>query len=190
VNTVNKSEPARPWWLLPTGHLKPLWWIGIAAVLFGIDYITALYSLLPALYVIPVTMAAWYSGRRAALALAVGIPLTHIAVVLVRGTPPEPLAQFVAMSLVRGAVILVMALWFARLSEHERELQRHVQTLEGLLHICSFCKNIRNQEGTWERLEKVISERSDAHFSHGYCPQCIRTHYPHFSDDVAPGTLT
>ena len=106
---MNKPALARPWWLLPTGRLNPLWWIGIAGVLFGIDYVTALYSLLPALYVIPVTMAAWYSGRRPALALAIGIPLTHVAFVVARGTPLEPLAQFVAMSIIRGAVILVMA---------------------------------------------------------------------------------
>ena len=82
------------------------------------------------------------------------------------------------MTVLRGAVIMVMALWFARLSEHEHELQRHVQTLEGLLTICSFCKNIRNKDGQWERLEKVISERSDATFSHGYCPTCVKTQYP------------
>ena len=76
-----------------------------------------------------------------------------------------------------------MALWFARLSEHEHDLQRRVQTLEGLLTICSFCKNIRTSDGQWERLEKVISERSEATFSHGYCPACIKAQYPGFNRD-------
>ena len=71
-----------------------------------------------------------------------------------------------------------MALWFARLSEHERALRRHVQRLEGLLPICSFCKSIRNKSGEWETLETFISTRSEAEFSHGFCADCGRTHYP------------
>ena len=175
--------------MLPPGRLHPLWWIGISGLLLGIDYFTGLYSLLPALYLIPVTLAAWYSGLWPALLLAIGTPLAHVAVVVARGTSSEPLAPFVAMTAIRGAVIIVMALWFVRLSHHERQLQRHVQTLEGLLHICSFCKNIRNTDGQWEPLEKVISARSEAHFSHGYCPDCIKTQYPHLSDDAPRQSL-
>ena len=175
---MNKPAFARPWWLLPPGRLHPLWWIGFSALLLAVDYSTGLFSVLPALYVIPVTLAAWYSGLWPAMALAVATPLAHVVFVLARGTPPEPLPALIAMTVLRGGVIMVMALWFARLSEHEHELQRHVQTLEGLLTICSFCKNIRNKDGQWERLEKVISERSDATFSHGYCPTCVKTQYP------------
>ena len=49
--------------------------------------------------------------------------------------------------------------------------------LEGLLPICSVCKSIRNEAGKWESLEAFISERSDADFSHGLCPECLRRHY-------------
>jgi hypothetical protein len=93
----------------------------------------------------------------------------------------------IAATAFRGAVITVMALWFARLSELEQALRQHVQTLEGLLPICSFCKKIRNEAGQWERLEKFISTRSDARFSHAYCPACMKTHYPDLGDEtVAP----
>lgn len=66
---------------------------------------------------------------------------------------------------------------FARLAEFERSLERRVKVLEGLLPICSFCKNIRNEAGEWERLEKYISLRSEAEFSHGICPSCNEKHY-------------
>jgi len=92
------------------------------------------------------------------------------------------MATLVAATTIRGAVVIAMALWFARLSEHERELYRHVQTLEGLLPICSFCKSIRNESGEWERLERFISERSEAQFSHAFCPSCWKTHYPELGD--------
>jgi hypothetical protein len=77
-----------------------------------------------------------------------------------------------------------MALWIARLSEHERALTRYVQRLEGLLPICAFCKSIRNTDDQWEPLETFISTRSDAEFSHGFCPTCVKTHYEHLSADV------
>jgi len=92
------------------------------------------------------------------------------------------MATLVATTTIRGAVVIAMALWFARLSEHERELHRQVQTLEGLLPICSFCKKIRNESGEWERLETFIAERSEAQFSHAFCPSCWKTHYAELGD--------
>jgi hypothetical protein len=180
---VNKPALSTPWWLLPPGRLHPLWWIGIGFLLLGLGYLTGLDTQFPTVYVIPVALAAWYSGRWPALALAVGLPLAHVAFLMTRPTPPEPLAGLVAMTIVRGVIILVMGLWFARLSEHERELHRHVSTLEGLLPICAFCKSIRNEAGDWEHLETFISNRSEAQFSHCFCPSCAKTHYPDYADE-------
>jgi hypothetical protein len=177
-DAMNKQPLARPWWLLPLGRLPALWWIGVAGLLIWIDYLTGPDSQFPVVYVIPVSLAAWYSGRWPALAFAVAMPLVHIGFLLAVWKEPGAVGTLVAMTAIRGVVIIVMALWFARLSEHERDLHRHVQTLEGLLPICSFCKNIRNSAGEWERLETFVSERSDARFSHGFCPSCWKTHYP------------
>ena len=168
----------RPWWLLPPGRLNPLWWVAVTGILLAIDYATALYDQFPVGYVIPVALAAWYSGRRPALAQAIVTPLIHLMFQLVLWKQTGDLALLLFQTVLRTAGIVVMALWFARLSKHERELHRHVETLEGLLPICAFCKSIRNDAGEWERLEKFISKRSDAQFSHGFCPACEKTHYP------------
>jgi hypothetical protein len=183
VPDAASAQPfGRPWWLLPSRRLRPLWWIGIAAVLLWIEYVTGLYTEFPVVYVIPVSLAAWYSGRWPALTLAIVMPLVHVVFLAARGTQPGTLTALAATTIFRGAVIAMMALWFARLSEHERALDRRVQTLEGLLPICSFCKKIRNKAGVWERLESYISERSDAQFSHSFCPSCGATHYPGIAD--------
>jgi hypothetical protein len=50
-----------------------------------------------------------------------------------------------------------------------------------MLPICSFCMNIRNDAGEWERMETYISRRSEAQFSHGVCPSCTARHYPDIS---------
>jgi DNA-binding response OmpR family regulator len=58
-----------------------------------------------------------------------------------------------------------------RVRELEEALSR-VKTLQGLLPICSYCKKIRNDRNYWQQVEGYISEHSEAHFSHGICPEC------------------
>ncbi len=69
------------------------------------------------------------------------------------------------------------------LSQRIRVLQKIVVTnLGGLLPICMNCKNIRDESGSWVRLEEYISDRSEADFSHGICPNCFEKLYPeHFA---------
>jgi PAS domain S-box-containing protein len=56
-----------------------------------------------------------------------------------------------------------------------------IRALSGLLPICAACKKIRNDKGYWEQLETYISDRSDADFSHGICPECLKILYPKFN---------
>jgi len=35
-----------------------------------------------------------------------------------------------------------------------------------------YCKKIRDNKESWQRLEEYISYHSEAHFSHGICPEC------------------
>jgi PAS domain S-box-containing protein len=62
-----------------------------------------------------------------------------------------------------------------------RELQDalgRVKTLAGLLPICASCKKIRDEGGRWNMLESYIENHSQAHFTHGFCPECARQLYP------------
>jgi CHASE3 domain sensor protein len=62
--------------------------------------------------------------------------------------------------------------------EHEKligELQRaltEVKTLSGMIPICGWCKNVRNDTGYWSTVEQYVHSHSDATFSHGMCPSC------------------
>ncbi len=53
-----------------------------------------------------------------------------------------------------------------------------IKTLQGILPICSFCKNIRNDEGYYEQIETYIHKHSGVDFSHTICPHCLKEHYP------------
>ncbi len=48
-----------------------------------------------------------------------------------------------------------------------------IKILRGIIPICSYCKHIRNDEGSWEMMEAYITENSQAEFSHGICPDCF-----------------
>jgi hypothetical protein len=55
-----------------------------------------------------------------------------------------------------------------------------IKQLEGILPICSYCKKIRNEENRWQNVEAYISNHSIAEFSHTFCPECCRKHYPEY----------
>lgn len=54
------------------------------------------------------------------------------------------------------------------------------QSLNGLLPICSHCKKVRDDHGSWEPIESYITERSNLFFSHGICPECLTIHYSEY----------
>lgn len=55
-----------------------------------------------------------------------------------------------------------------------------IKTLRGIIPICSNCKQIRNDEGIWSKIEKYISDHSEAKFTHGICPKCAQNLYPEY----------
>jgi PAS domain-containing protein len=61
-----------------------------------------------------------------------------------------------------------------------------VKQLTGFIPICASCKKIRDDQGYWNQIEKYISDHSEAQFSHGICPDCMKKLYPEIFDDV-PG---
>jgi PAS domain S-box-containing protein len=67
-----------------------------------------------------------------------------------------------------------------------RELQdtlAKVKQLSGMLPICSSCKQIRNDKGYWSQVEVYIRDNSEAEFTHGICPECMKKLYPDFADN-------
>lgn len=64
-----------------------------------------------------------------------------------------------------------------RVAQRLLGLREHVKQLEGLLPICSFCKRIRDDANEWKQIEKYITQRSEARFSHSICPECSKEHF-------------
>ncbi len=62
----------------------------------------------------------------------------------------------------------------ARLRELEAAASE-VKSLRGILPICGYCKRIRDDKNYWNQVERYVSARSEATFSHGICPDCYET---------------
>lgn len=54
-----------------------------------------------------------------------------------------------------------------------RDALSEVRTLRGLVPICASCKKIRGDDDTWVPVEQFVQERSEASFTHGFCPACL-----------------
>lgn len=66
-----------------------------------------------------------------------------------------------------------------------QEALAKVKTLSGLLPICAWCKNIRNDQGYWQAVEQYVGEHTTAEFTHGICPDCIKKYYPELEEEVS-----
>lgn len=96
------------------------------------------------------------------------------------------------MNRIQGAVVINQDITEAKRLEKEREdligsleaAQANIKILSGLLPICASCKKIRDEKGAWEQMERYIHSHSEADFSHGICPDCMRKLYPEYSPNI------
>jgi PAS domain S-box-containing protein len=56
----------------------------------------------------------------------------------------------------------------------------NIKSLKGMIPICSSCKKVRNDRGSWQMVEEYICEHSEADFSHGICDDCLHRLYPDY----------
>jgi hypothetical protein len=65
-----------------------------------------------------------------------------------------------------------------------KDLQKkYEKVLSGFIPICASCKNIRDEDGVWHQIETYVQKRTEARFSHGICPVCLKKLYPHFKEN-------
>ncbi len=100
--------------------------------------------------------------------------------------------RFIIVSIVLFAGILSqhMANKISKAYEKERMITekleasiKEIKLLHGILPICASCKKIRDDKGYWDEVEAYIEKNSEAQFSHGICPDCIKKLYPEYSQE-------
>jgi PAS domain S-box-containing protein len=58
------------------------------------------------------------------------------------------------------------------------EARAREEALAGLIPICMDCKQVRNDRGFWDHLERYLSTQARAQFSHALCPACLARRCP------------
>ena len=165
-------------------------WIALSiAVLVG-DYFAGPNIQIPILFLVPVSLASWYSGRRWGLALAIAMPIVRFSYVIIWNNE-SVLFELAVNNIIRIAVLSLFAFFLGRTALERKALSKQICMLEGLLTVCSCCKKIQNEKEQWEPMEKYISEHSEADFSHGLCPECLEKYYSSYFKDTQekPGAV-
>lgn len=80
--------------------------------------------------------------------------------------------QIAALAKLSRTVVEVLEL--RRVSAQLAEAVENVKVLTGLLPICGYCREVRNDDGYWQTVDHYVREHSDLKFTHGVCPECLR----------------
>ncbi|MCB0354762.1 MAG: hypothetical protein KDD64_14600 [Bdellovibrionales bacterium] len=156
-------------------------WPPLVLTILFLDYLAGPIIHFPVTFLIPIGLATWLSGRRWGYSLAVLFALTRIFFYLSWEVERSEL-DLALNAGIRLVVFILFVYMLSWIRDHVLSLQREVRLLSGLLPICSYCKKIRDKEQHWQSLERYISDHSEASFSHGICPECLRQHFPEFAE--------
>jgi hypothetical protein len=168
---------SRAMWSLPLPtKVHPVALAALAIAILSLDLLTGPYIQVAILFVFPVALATWKHGRRCGSLVAAALPLMRLPFFFFVWRVPSSWALEAADTAIDLVVLLLLVQLIGYLARQRLE----IQVLEGMLPICGFCKRIRDETGGWLQLERFIAERSEATFSHTFCPECGRTHYVEF----------
>ncbi len=149
----------------------------MSAAVVWMDIVISPFIFFPILFVAPVGCAAWFLGRAAGLGTAVSVIAARFWVLVAYDDQVMPLWAAALNTLIRLVLFLGFAYLVSKIADQKHDLEHRVEELEGILPICAFCKKIRDDEGKWEQLERYVTERSAAEFSHSVCAECEVLHY-------------
>lgn len=142
------------------------------AIISLLDYLSGYELSFFLFYFVPITLAAWFYGIRAGLAIsALATICWYSSYHLSGGVFPSAFVEGWNTTM-RLIAFVILAGVVARLSQEMKKLQ-------SLLPMCGSCKKIRNDAGYWEQLEDYFRPRARTSFMHCMCPDCAeRFHTP------------
>ena len=135
-----------------------------------VDYETGPIIEFPLVYLVPISMAAWFGGRTWGLVLAVVLPLCRLYFRTI-WNPPWTFVESSVNAAIRITVFASFAWLIDRTAYQMREL-RHTRLLETMLGVCSVCRSIRNQRSdAWQSIEDYARDHPEE-MQPDVCPDC------------------
>ena len=177
TNSTPESPPSVLTRFFLAARLHRVTYVLMSGGILLLDLLTGSFLMLTILFVVPVSLSAWFCSARFAFGISILLPIGRILIAaFVKYTFPLP--YIIANAFINTAVLFLMTFIASRAREASA-LRSRVRVLEGILPICAFCKNIRDVNGNWIKIESYITNRTEAQFSHGFCPSCGQKHYGH-----------
>lgn len=108
---------------------------------------------------------------------------TALALQLIGGGTPQQRYDFVQVlgdvevSFFMVALFVSVLVAYLRLGNQElREALADVQQLSGMLPICAWCHNVRDDQGYWTKIEQYFKEHH-VEVTHSICESCQQKHF-------------
>jgi len=161
--------------LLKKRKFQLISWIILSFLVLVADYFTGPIIQFPIVYIFPIVFVTWFNGRRWGFLFACILPFARIFFYFLCIVPWSSLE--VVVNVVIRIIVFSLIVLLVDGEVKRRVLLKESRVLRGILPICSFCKKIRTENNIWIPLEEYINEHSEAEFSHGLCPDCLREHY-------------
>jgi hypothetical protein len=130
-----------------------------------LDLVTGPFLQFPILFVIPVTLAAWYNSARLAYALAALLPFGQLLIAAYVDNP-FPFVYIAVNCLIRIAVLVLIAFLVSRTARKTGDLQEQTETL---IRMCAWSRSIEYQ-GQWISFEQYLKRRFNIETTHGISP--------------------
>ena len=163
-----------PWWFG-----KPLFWLAMAGLLVTFDYLSGPFIRFPVMFLIPILGLTLFVNRRWGYATAVLLPVMRLAIVRIYWN--EQYGWF--ENVVNFCIYVFVFLLMVELMDRIREQAREIRTLREILPVCSFCRRIRAEDGSWHPFEQYLTDHVETKISHGLCRECMEKHYGQFLKD-------
>jgi hypothetical protein len=77
-----------------------------------------------------------------------------------------------------GICVVITLIVLVLINAAVNAYQKRIETLRGIVPICSYCKQIRDDKGYWNKVEEYVARHTEAKFSHSICPACMEEHFP------------
>lgn len=164
-------------------YSRAVFWLGlvIAAVTLGLNLMRPTGSGLPLrspLLVLAILYFAMPDEPRRQFVAPLGLSAGLVAMRLtfLYGGGIDVGGDVVAI-VVLNAIGILAVMRRVRLEAVTDDVVGELRALRGIIPICSHCRKVRSEVGDWQQLERYVHERSEAMFSHGICPDCLKEHY-------------
>ena len=145
-------------------------WLLLTAACLTIDYSTGPVIEFPLVYLVPISLAAWFGGRAWGLALAVVLPLCRLYFRTI-WNPPWTFFESSVNAAIRMTVFVSFAWLIDRTARQMRELQ-HTRMLEQMLGVCSHCRRNRNPRSkAWQPIDEYARDHPEK-MQPDVCPAC------------------